>query len=173
MATHDWRTGWDDQRHPIIKDMIDHYLRCTNGHVCLAEILDAVGKRQNDLPTLPKYVHPASGCPFLCWLSVLGKCTFKDCQYRKEGAGRPLPGDITDEFANQLIDAINNLAENVGDISAKCWRHVKMSMNLGILRAGANTKTTLTQDFCVENFQHCTPYQNVHTHKDPMPSPKF
>ncbi len=105
MATCDWRTGWDDQRHPKIKDMMHHYLVRTNGHVHLAEILNAVGKRQNDLPTLPKYVHPSS-CPFLCWSSILGKCTFRDCHYHKEG-GHPLPGDIMDEFANQLIDAIN------------------------------------------------------------------
>jgi hypothetical protein len=39
-------------------------------------------------------------------MSILGKCTFRDCHYRKEG-GHPLPVDITDEFANQCIDAIN------------------------------------------------------------------
>jgi hypothetical protein len=105
MATRDWRTGWDDQHHPKIKDMMHHYLVHTNGRVHLAEILDAAGKRQNDLPTLPKYVHP-SGHPILCWSSILGKCTFRDCRYRKEG-GHPLLEDIRDEFANQLIDTIN------------------------------------------------------------------
>jgi hypothetical protein len=105
MATRDWCIGWDDQCHLKFKDMMHHYLVRTNGRVNLAEILKAAGKRQNDLPTLPKYVHP-SGRLFLCWSSVLGKCTFRDCHYRKEG-GHPLPGNITNEFTNQLIDAIS------------------------------------------------------------------
>jgi hypothetical protein len=105
MATPIRCMGWDDQHHPKIKDMMHQYLVRTNGRVFLAEILDAAGKRQNDLPMLPKYVHP-SGRPFLCRLSVLGKCTFRDCRYRKEG-GHLLPKDFTDEFANQLIVAIN------------------------------------------------------------------
>jgi hypothetical protein len=100
-ATCDWHTGWDDQRHPKIKDMMHNYLVCTNGCVHLAEIFDAAGKRQNDLPTLPK-----CSSIILCWSSVLEKCTFRDCRYRKDG-GHPLPGDITDEFTNQPIDAIN------------------------------------------------------------------
>jgi hypothetical protein len=104
-TTRNWHTGWDDQLHPKIKDMMHNYLVCINGCVHLAEILDTAGKRQNDLPTLPKYIHP-SGRPFLCWSSILGKCTFRDCRYRKE-EGHPLPADITDEFANQCIDAIN------------------------------------------------------------------
>jgi hypothetical protein len=105
MSTHNWRTGLDHQRHPKIKEMMHSYLVLTNGHIHLAEILNAVGRWQNDLPTLSKYVHP-SGQPFLCWSSVLGRCMFRDCCFRKEG-GHPLPADITDEFANQCIDAIN------------------------------------------------------------------
>ncbi len=102
MATCNQHMGWDDQPHSNIKDMMHNYMVRTNGRAHLAEILDAAGKRQNNLPMLPnKYVHP-SGCPFLCWLSILGKCTLSDCHYCKEG-GHPLPGDIMDEFANQLL----------------------------------------------------------------------
>ena len=75
-----------------------------NGRVHLAEIPTAAGQRQTDLPTLPKYVHP-SGRPILCWTSVLGRCTYRDRRFRKEG-GHPLPADITDEFVNQVTDVI-------------------------------------------------------------------
>ena len=98
----DWRIGWTDNHHPKIKSMMQKYLEHTHGQIHLAEILAAAGKTQTDLPTLPKYVHP-TGRPFLCWASVLGKCGFWDCRFRKEG-GHPIPGDITEEFADQVID---------------------------------------------------------------------
>jgi hypothetical protein len=100
----DWRIGWKDERHPKIKSTMQKYLEHTHGQIHPAKILEVAGKTQADLPTLPKYVHP-TGRPFLCWTSVLGKCGFWDCHFRKEG-GHPLPGDITDEFADQVIDAI-------------------------------------------------------------------
>ena len=100
----DWRTGWTDKCHPKIKAMMHKYLEHTHGQIHLAEILKAAGKTQKDLPTLPKYVHPTVR-PFLCWSSVLGKSGFRDCRFRKEG-GHPLQGDITEEFANQVIDVI-------------------------------------------------------------------
>jgi hypothetical protein len=80
------------------------YLKHTHGQIHLAEILKAAGKTQADLPTLPKYVHP-TGCPFLCCASVLRKCGFQDCRFRKEG-GHPRPGDTTDEFTDQVINTI-------------------------------------------------------------------
>jgi hypothetical protein len=80
------------------------YLAQTNGRVHLAEILTAAGRHQTNLPTLPKYVH-ATGRPFLCWTSVLGRCTYRDCRFCKEG-GHPLPADITNKFADQVIDVI-------------------------------------------------------------------
>jgi hypothetical protein len=43
--------------------------------------------------------------PFLCWSSVLGRCTFRDCRFRKEG-GHPLPADVTDKFADRVINVI-------------------------------------------------------------------
>ena len=63
------------------------YLEHTHGQIHLAEILEAAGKTQKDLPTLPKYVHP-TGRPFLCWASVLGKCGFQDCRSVRKG-GNP------------------------------------------------------------------------------------
>jgi hypothetical protein len=75
-----------------------------NGRVHLVEILAVAGKGQTDLPTLAKYVH-TTGRPFLCWSSILGRCTFRDCRFQKEG-GHPLTADITDEFADRVIDVI-------------------------------------------------------------------
>ncbi len=100
----DWRTGWMDEHHPKIKAMMQKYLEHSHGRIHLAEILKAAGKTQKDLPTLPKYVHPTQR-PFLCWSSILRKCGYRDCRFRKEG-GHPLPGDITDEFAVNFIDLI-------------------------------------------------------------------
>jgi hypothetical protein len=96
--------GWNDEHHPKLKTLMQGYLECTHGQVHLAKILTAAGKTQTDLPTLPKYVH-ATGRPFLCWSSILRRCTFRDCWFRKEGR-HPLPVDITDVFANQVINAI-------------------------------------------------------------------
>ncbi len=103
-APRDWRTGWNDKRNPKLRALMQGYLEQTNGRVHLAEILAAAGKGQTDLPTLAKYVH-ATGRPFLCWSSVLGRCTFCDCRFRKEG-GHPLPGDITNKFADRVINVI-------------------------------------------------------------------
>jgi hypothetical protein len=100
----DWQSGWKDERHPKIKAVMQGYLAQTNGRVHLAKILAAAGCRQTDLPTLTNYVH-ASGRPFLCWTSVLGRCTYPDCRFRKEG-GHPLPADIKDKFADQVINII-------------------------------------------------------------------
>ena len=100
----DWRAGWTDERNPKIKSLMQGYLDRTGGRVFLTNILEAAGKRQSDLPTLPKYIHP-TGRTFLCWSSVLGRCTWRDCRFRKEG-GHPLPGDITDDFAERVIDVI-------------------------------------------------------------------
>jgi hypothetical protein len=86
------------------KAVMQGYLAQTNGRVHLAKILAAAGPHQTNLPTLPKYVH-ASGRPFLCWTSVLDRCTYRDCRFCKEG-GHPLPADITDNFADQVIDVI-------------------------------------------------------------------
>jgi hypothetical protein len=100
-----WSTNWHDERHPKLKTMMAAYLKRTNGRVHLAELLQAVGKRQTDLPTLPQYVHP-NGKPFLCWSSVLGRCTFRDCRFLQHG-GHPLAKDIIDEFANKVVDTLN------------------------------------------------------------------
>jgi hypothetical protein len=69
--------------------------------------------------------------------------------------------------------AISILAGNVGDMLAKCRQYVKMLMNLGIFACRCRHQNSPDTDFWVKNFQHCTPYQNVHMHKDPMPTPKF
>jgi len=101
----DWRANWHDERHPKLKTMMAAYLERTNGRVHLAELLQAVGKRQTDLPTLPQYVHP-NGKPFLSWSSVLGRCTFCDCRFLQHG-GHLLAKDISDEFADKVVDTLN------------------------------------------------------------------
>ena len=100
-----WNANWTDERHPKIKTMMSAYLDRTNGRVHLAEILGAAGKKQTDLPTLPQYVHP-NGRPFLCWTSVLGRCTYRECRFHHQG-GHPNPKDITDEFADKVVDTLN------------------------------------------------------------------
>ena len=101
----DWHANWHDERHPKLKAMMSAYLERTNGRVHLAEILNAAGKKQTDLPTLPQYVHP-NGRPFLCWSSVLGRCTFCECRFLQQG-GHPLAKDISDDFADKVVDTIN------------------------------------------------------------------
>ncbi len=81
------------------------YLDRNGGRIHLAEILDPAVKRQTDLPTLQMCVQ-ATGWPFLCWSSILGHCTFRDCRFKKEGR-HPSMTDITTEFADQIIDVIN------------------------------------------------------------------
>lgn len=100
-----WHSNWTDERHPKIKTMMATYLDRTNGRVHLAEILGAAGKKQTDLPTLPQYVHP-NGRPFLCWTNVLGRCTYRECRFHQQG-GHPNPKDITDDFADKVIDTLN------------------------------------------------------------------
>jgi hypothetical protein len=96
---------WHYERHPKLKTMMATYLERTNGRVHLSEILQAARKRQTNLPTLPQYVHP-NGRPYLCWSSVIGGCTFRECRFLQQG-GHPLTKDITDEFADIVVDTIN------------------------------------------------------------------
>ena len=81
------------------------YLERTSGRVHLAKLLQAAGKKQTDLPTLPQYVHP-NGRPFLCWSSVLGQCTFRNCRFLQQGGHLPTK-DITDKFTDKVVDTLN------------------------------------------------------------------
>ena len=74
----DWRANWHDERHTKLKEMMATYLERTKGRIHLSELLQAAGKKQTNLPTLPQYVHP-NGQPFLCWSNILGQCMFRDC----------------------------------------------------------------------------------------------
>jgi hypothetical protein len=85
---------------------MEPYLERTNSCIHLAKILNASGKCQTNLPTLAKYVHPnGRPLPFLCWSSILGRCTFRECRFLKEG-GHLAATDITDDFADKCIDVI-------------------------------------------------------------------
>ena len=100
-----WNANWHDERHQKLKTMMATYLERTNGRVHLSEILQAAGKRQTDLPTLTQYTHP-NGRPFLCWSSVLGRCTFRECRFLQQG-GHPAAKDITDNLADKVVDMLN------------------------------------------------------------------
>ncbi len=101
----DWRAGWNDNRNHKIKALIDPYLEWYNGRIHLAKVLDAVGKWQMDLPTLPRFCY-ANGRPFLCWNSMLGRCMYHKCCYLREG-GHPGPNDIPDNFAEKVCLVIS------------------------------------------------------------------
>jgi hypothetical protein len=84
--------------------MMDPYLERYSGRLFLAELLNAAGKRQMDLPTLPKFTH-ANDRPFLCWNFTLGQCTWRECKIQMEG-GHPDHSDITNEFADNCVDIL-------------------------------------------------------------------
>ncbi len=94
----------EDTRHPKIKLLMDPYLKRYNNFIGLSDILTAWGKWMTDLPTIPNYCHP-TGQSFLCWNSMLGRC-FRGgwCKYLK---GHVRKGDITDKFADSVIDCIS------------------------------------------------------------------
>ena len=64
-------------------------------------MLNKAGKRQQDLPTLPRFFY-ANGQPFLCRNSMLGRCMYRKCRYLREGR-HPSPNDIPDNFADKVI----------------------------------------------------------------------
>ncbi len=37
---------------------------------------------------------------------MLGRCTYRDCRFHQQG-GHPNPKDITDEFADKVVDSLN------------------------------------------------------------------
>ena len=101
-----WRAGWVDNQHPTIKTVMDPYIENFQGRLHLAELLDAAGKRQSDLPRLLHFTNSDSR-PFLCWNSTLGCCTYRRCKYGQQG-GHLGPEDIpnTNKFADQCIAMI-------------------------------------------------------------------
>jgi hypothetical protein len=80
---------------------MDPYLDRNDGRLCLGDVLDAGGIRQQDLPTLPRFCWP-NGRSFLCWSSTLGRCMFPECRFQR-GGGHPGPNDIPDEFADNVV----------------------------------------------------------------------
>jgi hypothetical protein len=84
--------------------MVDTYLDLRQGSLQLTDVLEASGKRQTDLPTLPKYTHP-NGRLFLCWSCVLYWCRYRECHFVREG-GHPDLANITDNFANSAVEVL-------------------------------------------------------------------
>ncbi len=94
-----------DTRNHKIKALMDPYLERFSGCIHLNEVLDAAGKQQTDLPTLPRFCY-ANGRPFLCWNSMLGCCMYCDCRYLHKG-GHPGHKDIPDDFADKVCAVIS------------------------------------------------------------------
>ena len=61
--------------------MMEDYVATHGLKVRLVNILNACNKRIKDLPTLSDYVE--DGRPYVCWAHILGRCTFKDCQFKR------------------------------------------------------------------------------------------
>jgi hypothetical protein len=101
----DWRAGWNNNRNHKIKALMDPYLERYNGRIHLAEVLDAAGKQQRDLVTLPHFCY-ANGRLFLCWNSMLGRCMYHKCRYLQEG-GHSGPNNIPDNFAKKVCVVIS------------------------------------------------------------------
>jgi hypothetical protein len=101
----DWKSGWVDTRNHKIKALMDPYLECFNRHIHLNKVLNAAGKHQTDLLTLPRFCY-ANGRPFLCWNSTLGRCMYRDCCYLRKG-GHPGHNDIPNDFADKVCAAIS------------------------------------------------------------------
>jgi hypothetical protein len=116
------------------------------GHLQLAYVLEASGKQQMDLPTLPKYTHP-NGCPFLCWLCILSRCRYPECHFLREG-GHPDPTDITDNFANSAVEVLlkriiarvnqlqgggsSQIKKQNSDAGTPAWQKPKYSRDMGV-----------------------------------------
>jgi hypothetical protein len=78
--------------------MMADYVAARGLRVQLTEILDALNKRITDLPTIPDYVK--NGQPFVCWVHILGKCSFSNCEFRKGHVPREI---IPDKFADEVV----------------------------------------------------------------------
>jgi hypothetical protein len=101
----DWKPGWVDTHNHKIKALMDPYLEHFNRLIHLTQVLDAAGKRQTDLPTLPRFCH-ANGRPFLCWNSTLRRCMYRDYHYLREGS-HPGHNDIPNDFAKKVCAVIS------------------------------------------------------------------
>jgi hypothetical protein len=101
----DWKLGWVDTHNHKMKALMDPYLECFNGRIHLNKVLNAAGKCQTDLPTLPRFCY-ANGWPFLCWNSTLGCCMYCSCRYLRKG-GHPGHNDIPNDFADKVCAVIS------------------------------------------------------------------
>ena len=89
---------WEDKHHPKIVVMMADYITQCGTRVQLTEILDAANKRITDLPTFPEYVH--NGRPFVCWVFILVRCTFRNCAFWR---GHVTKEKIPDTFAEEVV----------------------------------------------------------------------
>jgi hypothetical protein len=86
--------------------MMADYVVARGLRVRLTNILDASNKRITDLPTIPEYV--ANGCPFVCWVHILGRCTFVKCQFKSRHVQRnAIPDAFAEEVVTMLTPGVN------------------------------------------------------------------
>jgi hypothetical protein len=103
-AQRDWKARWIDTCNSKIKALMDPYLERFNGRIQLNEVLDAAGKRQTDLPMLPRFCYD-NRRPFMCWNSNLGRCMYQEYWYWRKG-GHPGHKNIPDDFAEKVCAVI-------------------------------------------------------------------
>jgi hypothetical protein len=86
--------------------MTADYVAARGLRVRLTNILDASNKCITDLPTIPEYV--ANGRPFVCWVHILGRCTFAKCQFKSGHVPRnAIPDAFAEEAVTMLTPGVN------------------------------------------------------------------
>ena len=77
--------------------------------VQLNKILDASNKHITDLPTIPEYVN--NGCPFVCWVHILGRYRFPNCAFKNRHVPRnSIPDAIAEEVVTILTLGVKHCA---------------------------------------------------------------
>ncbi len=111
----EWRGDIGDQslQNEKIATMMRGYLNKFPGHVKILDILGASGKRLTDLPVLEK-CKDDTGRPCLCWAYFLGRCTFRECHFKKVG-GHPIPRDIPPQFVDDVCAVVRQGVKDLAE----------------------------------------------------------
>jgi hypothetical protein len=87
--------------------MMDPYIKKFGTNVYVGELLDAVSMRMTGLPipTGTRFTSSDGTKSFLCWNAVLGRCKFgKSCKFKRN---HPVKGELSDEYAQRVVDALH------------------------------------------------------------------
>ena len=111
--------------HPSLKALMAGHLR-DNQYIQLGAVLRSSNLTFDDLPTLPKYM--LNGRNTLCYNYVLGNCSSKFCNYKNSGGHAPVE-DITNDFANRMIQVMENPLGQWNTPAAKAAREAARAAN--------------------------------------------